>query len=64
VCEVRLNIETTDRLLKEIKKVIIDNRFDIEEGNRKVETWNEKSNKHNSSLIKSNYFITINFNFE
>jgi len=28
-------------------------RFDIEEGNRKVETWNEKSNKHNSSLIKS-----------
>jgi len=28
-------------------------RFDIEEGNRKVETWNEKSNTDNSSLIKS-----------
>jgi len=39
-------------------------RFDIEEGNRKVETWNDKTNKHNISLIKSNHFITINFNFE
>jgi len=51
VGEVRLNIGTTDRLTQGNKKVIM--RFDIEEGNRKVETWNEKSNKHNSGLIKS-----------